>query len=72
MRSIRRVVLDTSTLVSAALRIESVPYQALVKALSTDELCASRVTLAELEKVFQRRKFDNIWIEIRVSLLSRL
>jgi predicted nucleic acid-binding protein len=58
MRSIRRVVLDTSTLVNAALRIESVPYQALVKALSTCELCASRETLTELEKVTKRKKFD--------------
>ncbi len=37
----RRVVLDTSTLVSAALRIGSVPYQAVFDALATCDICAS-------------------------------
>jgi putative PIN family toxin of toxin-antitoxin system len=54
----RRVVLDTSTLVGAALRIGSVPYQALLEALSTCDVCASAETLAELEQVFDREKFD--------------
>jgi putative PIN family toxin of toxin-antitoxin system len=53
----RRVVLDTSTLVSAALRVGSVPYQALLEALSTCDVCASAETLAELEQVFDREKF---------------
>jgi uncharacterized protein len=55
---IRRVVLDTSTLVSAALRIGSVPHQALLKALSSCDVCASADTLAELQDVLSRKKFD--------------
>ena len=54
----RRVVLDTSTLVSAALRVGSVPYQALLEALGAWEVCASVETLAELEQVLGREKFD--------------
>jgi uncharacterized protein len=53
-----RVVFDTSTLVSAALRIGSVPYQALLEALGTCDVCASAETLAELERVLEREKFD--------------
>jgi hypothetical protein len=58
MSRIRRAVLDTSTLVSAALRIGSVPHQALMKALGSCDLCASVETLAELERMLQRDKFD--------------
>jgi putative PIN family toxin of toxin-antitoxin system len=54
----RRVVLDTSTLVSAALRVGSVPYQALLEALGAWDVCASAETLAELEQVLGREKFD--------------
>ena len=54
----RRVVPDTSTLVSAALRIGSIPHQALLKALATCDLCASDETLAELERMFTSEKFD--------------
>jgi len=53
-----RVVLDTSTLVSAALRIGSIPHQALLEALATCDVCASAETLAELERVLDREKFD--------------
>jgi putative PIN family toxin of toxin-antitoxin system len=55
---IRRVVLDTSTLVSAALRVGSIPRQVLVKALATCDICASMDTLWELESVLKRDKFD--------------
>ena len=58
MSVLRRVVLDTSTLVSAALRVGSVPHQALLKALGTCEICVSNSTLEELEQVLQREKFD--------------
>lgn len=58
MSRIRRVILDTSTLVSAALRIGSMPHQALLLALSSCELCASTETLAELGQVMERKKFD--------------
>jgi putative PIN family toxin of toxin-antitoxin system len=58
MTHIRRVVLDTSTLVSAALRIGSVPHQALLQALGSCDVCASAETLTELEQVLGRKKFD--------------
>ena len=58
MSVLRRVVLDTSTLVSAALRVGSVPHQALLKALGACELCASSATLNALEQVLKRDKFD--------------
>lgn len=54
----KRIVLDTSTLISAVLRQNSIPRQALIKALSEGELCASPATLAELEEVIKRDKFD--------------
>lgn len=53
-----RVVFDTSTLVSAALRVGSVPFQALQEALATCNLCACTETLNELEEVMDREKFD--------------
>ena len=58
MNFFARVVVDTCTLVSAALRVGSVPHQALVQAFTTGEVCVSPSTLAELEKVLLRRKFD--------------
>jgi putative PIN family toxin of toxin-antitoxin system len=54
----RRVVFDTSTLVSAALRVGSIPYQALLGALATCDLCVCAETLAELEQVLNRERFD--------------
>ena len=59
MNMLRRVVLDTSTLVSAALRVGSIPHQALLKALGSCEFCASSATLNELEQVLKRDKFDS-------------
>lgn len=58
MSGFRRVVLDTSTLVSAALRVGSTPNQALALALSVGEVCVSVSTLAELDAVLMRPKFD--------------
>lgn len=58
MNLVKRVVLDTSTLVSAALRVDSVPSRALLKALRECELCASEATLQELARVLSRAKFD--------------
>lgn len=60
-------MLDTSTLVSAVLRQHSIPRQVLVKALSEGELCASPATLAELEEVIARDKFDR-YLDLRVRL----
>jgi len=54
----RRIVIDTGVLVSAAIRPESVPALALEKALLQFEICASDETLAELETVLMRPKFD--------------
>ena len=58
MNPVRRVILDTSTLVSAALRIGSLPDQVLLKAMRTCDVCASVETLVELAEVLGRRKFD--------------
>ena len=58
MSSYRRVVMDTSTLVSAALRRGSLPERALLKALACSDLCASPETLDELATVLRRDKFD--------------
>lgn len=55
--TLRRVVFDTSTLVSAALRPDSIPYQALHHALRFCDLCASRETLSELKTVLTRATF---------------
>jgi putative PIN family toxin of toxin-antitoxin system len=68
---IRRVVLDTSTLVSAALRIGSVPHQSLLKALGSCDVCASAETLSELEHVLARKKFDRyLDAESRLSFVA--
>lgn len=53
-----RAVFDTGTLVGAALRLGSVPHRALTKALGGWVLCAGAETLAELDRVLQRDKFD--------------
>lgn len=58
MNVFARVVFDTSTLVSAVLRVGSVPHQALVQAFTTGEVCVSESTLVELEQVLLRPKFD--------------
>lgn len=54
----KRVVLDTSTLISAALRPDSTPRQALLTAVASATVCASPATLAELEQMLMRDKFD--------------
>jgi len=58
MSCARRIVTDTGVLVSAAIRPESVPALALEKALLQFEICASDETLAGLETVLMRPKFD--------------
>jgi putative PIN family toxin of toxin-antitoxin system len=55
---LRRVVLDTSTLVGAALKPGSVPHQALLLSLARADVCASVQTWLELERVMQHRRFD--------------
>ena len=51
-------VVDTSTLVSAALLPRSVPRQAVDKALDTGVLLLSVDTLAEADEVLRRPKLD--------------
>jgi hypothetical protein len=53
-----RIILDTSTLVSAALRTGSIPHQAVMKAIHSCHLYASVESLDELEQVLDREKFD--------------
>jgi len=63
---LRRVVFDTSTLASAALRVGSLPHRALAHALTVGEVCASASTLTELDEVLMRPKFDNYQpVEVR-------
>jgi putative PIN family toxin of toxin-antitoxin system len=54
----RRVVFDTSTLVSAALRIGSIPHRALAESFRSWDVCASTETLLDLERVLTRGKFE--------------
>lgn len=53
----QRIIVDTSTLVRAALRADSKPRQALKKAIDLFELCVSEGTLSELEMVLARPQF---------------
>jgi putative PIN family toxin of toxin-antitoxin system len=55
--TVHRVVFDTSTLVSAALRLDSIPHQAVLQAMRSCDLCASEATLNELKEVLARAKF---------------
>lgn len=58
MNLVRRVVVDTSTLVSAALKPGAVPHQALAHALASGDVCASVQTWLELAHVMQRDRLD--------------
>ncbi len=62
MSPLRRVVFDTSSLVSAALRVGSTPHKALAQALMTGEVCVSASTLSGLEQALMRPKFDRYQI----------
>ena len=71
MTRFRRVVFDTSTLVGAALRRRSTPRQALLEALHFCDVCASAETLAELEEVLGRSKFERyLDLEKRRAFIS--
>ena len=54
----QRVAFDTSTLVSSALRQDSIPHQALLKAFRYFTICVSKETLEELREVLARDKFS--------------
>ena len=53
-----RVVIDTSTLVSAVLKPASIPAQALTEAMDFFEVIVSAQTLDELHSVLQRAYLD--------------
>ena len=53
-----RFVFDTNTIISAALFSQSVPREALDKALLTGSLLVSDTTILELMTVLLRVKFD--------------
>lgn len=59
MRFDRPIVIDTGILISAAIRAQSVPALALERALRHYEVYASAETLAELQLVLMRQKFDH-------------
>jgi putative PIN family toxin of toxin-antitoxin system len=68
-----RVVFDTSTLVSAALRPDSNPNRALQTALLSHHVWVSAETLDELERVLRREKFDRYMkLESRVEFVERV
>jgi uncharacterized protein len=54
----RRIVIDTSVLVSAAIRPQSITALALEKAWLLFDVCASHSTLAELRRVLLADKFE--------------
>jgi uncharacterized protein len=58
MSNLRRVVIDTSTLVGAVLRPASTPRQALLVAAKGFAMYVSQSTLNELQEVLNRPKFD--------------
>jgi uncharacterized protein len=58
MTELRRLVLDTNVLVSAAFHNGSLPHRTLLKARLEARLLASDETLAEFREVLLRKKFD--------------
>ncbi len=58
MKANQRVVLDTNTLISGVLLIESIPGQAVQKAITDDRVLMSEASLDELVTVLSRKKFD--------------
>jgi putative PIN family toxin of toxin-antitoxin system len=54
------IVVDASTVVSAALKIDSIPERALLKAERDDVLALSSAVEAEIVAVLNRPKFDRV------------
>jgi putative PIN family toxin of toxin-antitoxin system len=68
-----RIVLDTSVLVSAVLLPKSVPRQAFDLAMTRGGLLVSIETIAELEDVLRRPKFEKYIVESqRLEFLAAL
>lgn len=57
----KRVVIDTNTLISAAIKPNSVPALALLKAKYEHIVCVSKATMQELQTVIYRSKFDRFF-----------
>jgi putative PIN family toxin of toxin-antitoxin system len=69
----RKVVFDTSCLISAAIRPDSIPDQAVTLALKTCQLCSSVDALEELQEVLQRRRFDTyVGLDSRIAFLQAI
>src|SRR5580658_607789 len=69
----RKVVFDTSCLISAAIRPFSIPDQAVTLALRTCQLCSSVDALEELQEVVQRRRFDSyVSLDSRIAFLETI
>lgn len=58
MKARRLVVVDTNTLISGVLLSDSVPGQAVRKAIAEDVMLMSEESLYELADVLSRKKFD--------------
>lgn len=58
MKNDLRIVMDTGVVVSALLLPRSSPRQALDAAVARGRLLVSEATIAELDDVLRRRKFD--------------
>ncbi len=68
-----RVVVDTNALVSRLLLTESVPAQAVDKALRQAEVVVSEATMEELADVLSRKKWDGyVSVEDRQEFIRRL
>jgi putative PIN family toxin of toxin-antitoxin system len=73
MTSDLRTVIDTGVAVSAVLLPRSVPRQAFDAAVSQGRLLVSKATVAELDDVFRRPKFDKyVREEKRLEFLAAL
>ena len=72
MAFVPRIVVDTNVLISALLAANSVPGLAMSKAEDSGQLLASIETLAEIEEVLRRPKFDRfLSLEMRLEFLKR-
>jgi putative toxin-antitoxin system toxin component, PIN family len=68
-----RVVIDTGVAISAVLLPGSVPRQAFDAAARSDRLLISQATIAELDEVLRRPKFDKYLTEaLRLEFLAAL
>ena len=68
-----RVVFDTGVAVSAVLLPRSVPRQAFDAAVARGKLLVSEATVAELDEVLRRSKFNKyVPEELRVEFLAAL